>query len=311
MNADTISLPPLSVLLDQHAALDPGGSMDLVSDNFDAKSSTKRKPMKKLPGSATRLLCRALFWSILAILPYKDTSIWMPSSTGSPTDTIRCYSDSEQQFFYWDSASGRAAWALDPGLWPGATTTGLRLLVLNGDEGSTGMSLFFYLAAIGMRCLFWRDPAHRLSNAFTGSLRSNRLVWKSTLDMILVHKFRRAPYGSGRFWRQAKETIEILRDNSIGHPILAMLLPEIANDWRISVSTFDSHSNVKKYLSAFISGGIGQRVECRRWFTVYIANQELDQLWHTLLLSLILKFLLDGESLGSCIAREGRCVSRG
>ena len=41
---------------------------------------------------------------------------------------------------------------------------------------------------------------------------------------------------------------------------------------------------------------IGQRVEMRRWWSVYDANRFLDRWWHTMLVGLILVFLFSGKN---------------
>ena len=60
---------------------------------------------------------------------------------------------------------------------------------------------------------FLRDPLHRLSNAFNSGLRFNAAVLATTMDILTVHKGRRAPFGGGRFWNEAKETLRALLAN--------------------------------------------------------------------------------------------------
>jgi hypothetical protein len=50
----------------------------------------------------------------------------------------------------------------------------------------------------------FRDPFHRLSNLFVRGLRQVSGLMPHVLDVMLLHKLRRAPYGSGRFFKELK-----------------------------------------------------------------------------------------------------------
>ena len=70
----------------------------------------------------------------------------------------------------------------------------LRILVMVADEGSQGFAIFNFLAnRTGARVLFFRDPPHVMANSFTNSLRMARAAMASTVQVLWVHKFRRAP----------------------------------------------------------------------------------------------------------------------
>ena len=113
--------------------------------------------------------------------------------------------------YYWDEFCGKSTWALAPELWPGTTGRQSRILCLTMDEGSQGFSLFQFLAShCKMRVIFVRDPSHRLSNLFVNGLRTIPTVMKSVWMVHILHKFRRAPHGGGKFWRSLKECLKAL-----------------------------------------------------------------------------------------------------
>ena len=70
-----------------------------------------------------------------------------------------------------------------------------------------------------------------MSNLFINSLRAVPFVMQVVLDLLLVFKFRRAPYGGGRFWREAVQSVGLLTDRvSLEHPLLDQLHRELCRD---------------------------------------------------------------------------------
>lgn len=296
---DTMVVAPVSILLDQHAAMDTPGAMKLAATQLTARPGSKSHGRRA--GTATKLLAHALFWSLSSIFPYKDTSVWMPNAIDKPA-SMRCYDESTGQWYNWNSISGESVWALDPSLWAGGQK-GSRCLIWLCDEGSTGWSLFWFLCWVGMRLLFWRDPSHRLNGTFVNGLRHNhRHAWKATLDLLIVHKFKRAPFGTGKFWRGARETAQMALQY-LDHPVITMFLPEIANDLQVPLASLQNKAVLKIHFERFIKSGLGQRVECRRWFTLMKGNALLDRQWHILLVCLVLGCLMEGTCPWTAAAR--------
>ena len=166
--------------------------------------------------------------------------------------------------------------------------------MLVADEGSTGWSLYQYLASyLKYRVLFVRDPPHRISNLFTNALATVRPVLASTLQVLLVHKFRRAPYGGGKHWKGLRETLEAFLDDAAGmHPLLELLGPSIADDHR---QPYHCTEQVVELLKSMLRVPMGPKVEMRRWFTFWDAGWTLDKLWHSMLLALIVWYGMNGE----------------
>jgi hypothetical protein len=172
--------------------------------------------------------------------------------------------------------------------------TNLRVLVMVADEGSTGWSLFQYMAShLNLRCFFIRDPPHRLSNLFTNSLGTNRTVLTSVLQTLLVHKFRRAPFGGGKHWKGLKETLQLfLGEAGSSHPFLDMYGEAIARDHDVP---FMSANQVVVLLREVLTHHMGPKVEMRRWFTFWDAGWVIDRLWHSMLLAIVAWYGMNGE----------------
>ena len=169
-------------------------------------------------------------------------------------------------FFYWQEPTASCAWSLCYELRTGNYKQ-VRILTLVADEGSTGWALYQFLAnRVRLRVLFVRDPFHRLSqgrvdfpsvwrpahsflgllslasvrgafsfrlsNLFTNGLRSVLPVMNAVLQMTTIIKYMRAPYGSGRFWSELKDTLRIfLKVARLGeHPLMDQFAADIAND---------------------------------------------------------------------------------
>ena len=226
---DCLGWLPLQILPDQHRLLTPvSKSMELLdmgaramAADASASSSTKSpwSQLKKLAsassgtGVAAKAYLVAVLHALFTIFPFASIDPWKPTVAVVPSaQHERRLCDETSVHWYWDPQSGSASWSL-PSELVAEGVCGLRVLVLACDEGSQGFLLFQFLAAhpkLRLRVIFHRDPPHRLSGVFVNSLRAVPQIFRSTLDVILVHKFRRAPYGGGRFWSEVKETLALL-----------------------------------------------------------------------------------------------------
>eukprot|EP00959_Pyramimonas_sp_CCMP1952_P369592 7741374-Pyramimonas_sp.AAC.1 len=305
---------PLSVLADQSASLDVETTIKKLSDavsKAEAKSTGKSK-MGNPVGTTTKLTCLALFWSLFQIMPFRDTGAWTPSVLDWPSSsTTRCYDENAEQFFNWNRVSGSSSWALPPSIWPSVQTCCIRLLILLADEGSPGFSMFWFLLHQGLRVLFFRDPPHRMSNAFVNSMRGVRRSMRVGWELLVVHKYRRAPFGSGRMWTELKETLLILRKAGVYHPALRDLATPIARDKGLAPDgVVGSKHEMNRLMDEFLKAGRGQRVETRRWWTLYDGNKWLDGVWHLILAGLVVQFYIGGVDPWK-LAMEEAAIQRG
>ena len=276
-----------------------------------------RRPGGAAAGDSTKWYMIALANALLMMLPFEDLRPWLPSPLRDPDPAKHpkvsllslgadLVADDQTRLRYlWEGpdGGGRSTWALAPELL--GTEGGARVLVLVADEGSQGWSLFQFLASYGkMRVLFMRDPNHRMSNAFNAALRGVPAVMQSVLDVITVHKWRRAPYGGGRFWGEAKEALSVLIDSAdLNHELLLSFAASIANDHGQppQLVTADP-AQVKVLLRVMLNMPMQARVEMRRWFTYHTAGWTLDQIWHSLLLAMITLFCIEGKDPWQAIA---------
>ena len=89
------------------------------------------------------------------------------------------------------------------------------------------------------------------------------------LAIMVAHKFRRAPYGGGKFWASLKGSLRVFLDQAgPEHPLLQLLGPSIARDHGESTT-----ENVEGHLRRMLTMPLGPKVEMRRWFTFYDAGR--------------------------------------
>lgn len=121
----------------------------------------------------------------------------------------------------------------------------VRVLNIAADEGSQGFALFLFLASHGFRVLLHRDPCHRLSNVFIQTLQAVPSVMKVTLDLLLCFKFRRAPFGGGRFWKETVGSLFVFnRGAGAQHPLLEQLRESICRDLDIPAEATEADPTI-------------------------------------------------------------------
>ena len=116
-------------------------------------------------------------------------------------------------------------------------------------------------------------------------------ILDSILKQLVVHKWRRAPFGSGKFWRSLQESLEVVLDNChSSHPVFDFLYDSICADVDSEVVT---HSQAWKILRSTKGAPLGPKVQMRRWFTIWDAGWSLDELWHSMLYGLVTTYAMD------------------
>ena len=263
----------------------------------------------------TQLYLRALVHSLLCVFPFVDLSPWRPSSFVVPSTPglTRHFDEGSKAYFMWDQESKVSQWCL-PAELQGTGRPGVRVLVMAADEGSEGFSLFQYLASSvsvlvdpetgarsGLRVFFIRDPNHRISNAFTAGLRANPQTIRSTMEIMMIHKYRRAPYGRGKFWSEAKEALDALlqqSSNIYAHELIRTYAISIVRDhWdhEHPPGLADDLPALKALMGEMSTMHMGRRVEMRRWLSYQQAGWDLVKIWHTLLVALIAQTAAAGK----------------
>ena len=160
------------------------------------------------------------------------------------------------------------------------------------DEGSTGFALFLFMASHLFRILFHRDPCHRLSNVFIQTLQAVPAVMKVTMDLLLCFKFRRAPLGGGRFWKETAGSLTVFnRGAGAQHPLLEQLRESICRDLDIPVEATEADPTIlQKHFDKASRIPIGIRSKLHSvlrhaWCCCLVVNVFFDAIGH--LLSLI------------------------
>ena len=273
------------------------------SEPAEKKSKKDKRPV----GEATKSYLLALVHSLTTVLPFDDLSPWQATAWG-PLDgaSERVLDPVEGRYYMHDMAkrSHPAAWCLP--IEVAKPVRGVvRVLVFMADEGSEGYSLYQFLAWYGkLRVMFHRDPLHKLSNNFTTGLRSVPRVIAGVYDIQIVHKWTRAPHGTGRFRRAALEALEVLLDNADeNHELIMAYGAAIARDHQLPPeAVVGKKGEILRLLEKATQAPMSQRVEMRRWFTFYEAGWPLLQMWHSLLLALLAEFAFDGKNPWDIIA---------
>jgi hypothetical protein len=104
--------------------------------------------------------------------------------------------------YLWNSKTREAHWKLSPELQYLSPSNPVHMLGVPSDEGSTLWSLFQFMATgCKIRAMWHRDPLHKLSNVFARSVRAVAQAFQTVMAVLVVHRFRRAPFGGCRFWQ--------------------------------------------------------------------------------------------------------------
>ncbi len=235
----------------------------------------------------------ALTNAVFGVLGIENWSPFLPSSVDEPSVHTQRLLYGRDRLYIWDARTHTSAWCLADEL-VNAGGSVVWVLVLVGDEGSTGVALYVWLMGVcHMRAIFHRDPSPRLSNLLLRSLRGVPDVLQYVCDHICVHKFRRAQFGSGRMFKECKETIALLlsRRSSIA-PLIDIFVESIAN----GIGAPPLFDTVIAWMYDFTNQFLGPKVEMRRWFTYVGMAQTLDRIWNTVLLVLAAECLFEGDS---------------
>ena len=105
--------------------------------------------------------------------------------------------------------------------------------------------------------MWTRDPFHRLSNAFVNALKAVVPVFESVLRLIVVGKFRRAPFGRGKFWNELKSAVSILVESTKGDsPVIDHFFADICADYGEAAHGV-SQAGMCDFLTRMVVHGIG------------------------------------------------------
>ena len=127
------------------------------------------------------------------------------------------------------------------------------------------------------------------------------------MQALLLHKFRRAPYGGGKFWNGLKQVVRMFLESAHPeHPLLELLGESICNDYGTTLAACGG--DCRPFLQKLLQEAKGPRVECRRWYTIYDAGLRLIKLWHSMLLGMMVWFLAEGKDPWATVAERKQVV---
>ena len=174
------------------------------------------------------------------------------------------------------------------------------MLGLYLDEGSSGFAACFYLLG-PMKCrgAWLRDPFHRAWNDWKLSCQAMGW-WKVVLEGIFLVSLRQGPWLSEAWFQQMREAQEEYMDKaSPDCPVFTALYTRIAHD------KADEHNpglGTREHVASTYAGmassslcqSKGTHVALKTWFGWTKAMEEFQELWHSMLLMLIVVGLSSG-----------------
>ena len=310
--AGVFAAGPVQIKPDQAAMRTPGAAFERYVGVVTGGAGGRRAPTGIKKRAPTLASFFAITNVLLTLLPVDSWSVFIPSSVDVPSSGgQRVFDRSQKQYFTWNLRPRTGTWCMAGELLARGVSK-VWILVFVADEGSTGSALFFWLVGcVRARCIFWRDPSHRTSDILVRTLGKVCGLSEIVCDILLLHKFRRAPYGTGRFFKECKETIALVVsrfDQLI--PLIEPFVPGIANDAGVEPEL----GAIRSVLVKFCRMALGPRVEMRRWFTFVDMGPSLLRIWHVLLLSLTAMAVFDGkdpwrmaaDSAATANARRGK-----
>ena len=281
---------PLQFLADLDAVQDPRSALNV------AAAAASRLKVRALPQARakTKAYFIALLYVLHLLMPFGSACPWSASApVVCPPGGMRL--DGRLGPYVCDNRAGSTRWCVPAALRAPWTPGLAHVLSLVADEASTGWSLYQYLAGPSHFRIMWHpDAAHRFTNCYLNAMRAVPQAFRMVHSVLLVHKFKRAPFGGGKFWREAQSAAKILANHGPTlHPLLEQYLAAIAQD--LGVSALDLAEDPSQ-ITAAMTDNVGPRVEMRRWWTHYDASGPLVRTWHILLVALLFQELMEGRN---------------
>ena len=286
---------PLQILSDQPKAQEAKKAVERASLIL-TQGTTGRAKAPKVELESTRTYAIAVTHSLLAVLPFTNCKVYKPASLVFPgPGWQRHWSNVHKQWYFWDPASHSACWVLSDELRLKQFSS-VRILVLVADEGSQGWAWYQYMSNhLRWRVLFIRDPLHRLSNLFVNGMKSNVRCLESALLSVTIAKFRRGPYGSGKFWSELKTSLQMfLRFADFNHPIVERFAKDIAADHGKQLGGLNWNA-LKSLMEDMLQTILGPATQMRRWWSVFDSCDHMMRNWHTMLMGLMVQLAMDGQ----------------
>lgn len=291
---DLVFAGPPQILTDLDAALSGPGKFLQAIEDVTLKSKVTVKNAKY---DASKNCLLAMAQVLDTLLPFASSSIFGPWVVQPPVlcphGAKRAVADghldgpgASGHYYVADASKDppRTAFCLPPSLrheWrPGC----VQLLCLAGDECAVGWRCFQFLAGPASCRVMWHgDPAHRMTNLYLNAMKAVPCAFKVIQAVLLLHKYRRAPFGGGKFWKQAVLTITVLTHGGQRlHPLLEAFAHDIAEDLEVPPALLGPSQCLQA-----MTAKIGPKVEMRRWWSHYDASLDLLKVWHLLLVALV------------------------
>ena len=297
---------PIQILPDSNAS-QPQEVLAAITDTLLARGKKGRTALYH----ASKVQLLALLHVLVELLPFGSlrpfirevaavathTSQRLPApatTSGSASSSSSGPAAAAAGHYLFDKARATTQWCLSPDLQAPWTPGLVHILSLTLDEGSPGWRVVQFLAHSGARVMYHPDPAHRLTNMYINSMKATPVVWRMVQAVLLVHKYRRAPFGGGKFWAQAVGSLTAMTSNGTSlHPVLEPFLSSIATELGVPVGLLMDEPH---RLLAGMACPCGPKVELRRWWTHYDASAGLLPMWHLLLASLLGQYLAEGRN---------------
>ena len=137
------------------------------------------------------------------------------------------------------------------------------------------------------RIMFIRDPLHRMSNTFVRGIQGCPPVHVAVVNCHILHKLKRAPYGTKRFWAKFCSVLNIfLTFAPDDHPWFDEIQEGVAFDHdhnELPELFARDRDRLRACMREMIDAPAQDGVDFRRWFTNHTMGPGLRKHWQQLL----------------------------
>ena len=157
-----------------------------------------------------------------------------------------------------------------------ASATDLAVLAVDFDQASVGTAGFNYLQQKhALLVATFGDWYHRMWNDVKNAMKMTSnglgLIWKATLQLILVRNISYQPFGSGEWFHELQEVVvDYMATRDANDPGFQEALPRLAASWGMASDTFEQQSLIFDRLADVASfNRKGVCIKLKRFMSIF------------------------------------------
>lgn len=196
----------------------------------------------------------------------------------------------------------------------GASACSLHVLAIDADQGSVGNAGFAYLEQVmKLVTVSFPDWYHRMWNDVKMAMKrtggGSGIVWRTTLQLILVRNISYQPFGSGEWFHELQQAlVDYLATRDASDPSFQEALPHLAQRWGLpcrgsadEAAIFDHLADVATFSKK------GPCIKLKRFMSIFEGFHFMRHDLHAI--KLVLNHLLclrgtDAEEQGTAVVDE-------